>query len=277
MIYTSYIYIYIYIYLFDLDIIYRYLPPVFFIQRLAIPGDSHPGFGDPQAAGRWRRVHSVGDGLRQDPGGPVVQKVFKGKDWEKLSFYFSVSILYWFDLVWFQPLGLPSTSCAIRCGTHLWHWGILPGYHMPSHPIATPKASPFWSGRDGGWGLGWRGFGAGKGSHLWGRRRWAHELCAGEPIFTPRLKFLSLQQHFEAAEINPSWGVTESSRLLGTMDDPQLSIGLNSHSTEVDRKDTKLLSRPEKYATPTGKRLRKGDEFMSRWEQLQQCVLIYDI
>lgn len=34
--------------------------------------------------------------------------------------------------------------------------------------------------------------------------------------------------------------------------------------TVVDRKDTKLLSRPEKYATPTGQRLRKGDQFMSR-------------
>lgn len=34
--------------------------------------------------------------------------------------------------------------------------------------------------------------------------------------------------------------------------------------TVVDRKDTKLLSRPEKYATPTNQRLRKGDQFMSR-------------
>jgi len=32
----------------------------------------------------------------------------------------------------------------------------------------------------------------------------------------------------------------------------------------VDGKDTKLLSRPEKFATPTGQRLKKGDEFMSR-------------
>ncbi|CAJ1432155.1 unnamed protein product, partial [Effrenium voratum] len=46
-------------------------------------------------------------------------------------------------------------------------------------------------------------------------------------------------------------------------DEPSTSVCYRVERT-VDPRETRLASRPEKYATPTGKRLHRGDEFMSR-------------